>query len=217
MTFSGERRKKERVTQIKMKIEATDLHIVGTLLLQSPIFKHYFVDLSEEPHKDEQTAIEIFSHYHYPETFECFVKAFQAYCREKQSVGTQQPEKPSAATDTSEPRGDPREKRMWEERPIRVFPVRHVSVLPPFRKRKAEKEKFNVAEFLLQKKRSHQTFAMKLQSDEEVQEKLNENGETLAKKKKGLLAEGMLRKLAELIESLNQIQTYKLLNIRYEQ
>lgn len=191
------------------------------------VFQHYFVDLSEEKHPDsvkEEQAKTLFEKYRYPETFENFVTKFQAWCNEKKAKRLQTSEACSQATECHSVQTEP--SSFMETTPTvaidenQIFhwsPIVHrrVTVVPPFRKRKRCKEEFNSVEFLLQKKKTDDVFSLKFQSDEDVQEELLAV-QTTEKKKMSLLADGVLRKIAEQIELVNQMYDYRLLDIYYE-
>lgn len=111
-----------------------------------------------------------------------------------------------------------RERSLQMMSPIRksfesVF--RHaVLVVPPQKKRKREKEMFDIANFLVENKRNNEAVALTFLSDEEVQEEIL--SDDLEKKKISLLFEGFLEKIADLIELLNLTYNFRILDIHYE-
>lgn len=173
------------------------------------VFKHYLIDLSSEKHPDPQADIQarrIFSTYGYPDDFDAFVETFQTLCREKkekrcESVQTE----PVQALREVETEDYPL-YRDWQHR---------VSVVPPFRKRRRVETGFNAVDFLLQKRKHEETFSLKLHSDDDVQETLS-GLQTTEKKKSNLLGEGVLRKVAQLVELLNRTCDYRILEVDYD-
>lgn len=204
--------------------------MVNTLLSDNyEVFKHYFIDLSEEPHPDPAKADQaktLFQKYHYPDSFEIFVAKFQTWCKKEKEKRLQTTESCSQTTETRPVQTEPSHWIETERQPtvaidenqiFRYTPIvpRRVTVVPPFRKRKRGKEEFNAVDFLLQKKKSNEGFSLKFQSDEDVQEELLAV-KTTEKKKMSLLTDGVLRKIAEQIELLNQLYDYRLLETCYE-
>lgn len=177
-------------------------------------FSYYFIDLNPpESHPNPelaQVAKDIFKEYNKTETFEEFVKKFQEACKAKKEK-----RKHGACTQTPDPIEPNQDLPSVEmDKVYNWNPPRRVSVLPPFRKRRRTPS-FNVVDFLVQKKKSDEVFSFKLQTDETVQEVLS-TLETTEKKKMSLLADGVLRKIAEHVELLNQMYDYRMLQINYE-
>lgn len=189
------------------------------------VFRYYFIDLKEEKHPDttiEEKATEIYNSYGQRDTFHQFVKNFQKGCKEKKEKRVKKNEActPPAEDARTEPNRLMESSRlhsveMDEYEIYKWSPHRRVSVVPPFRKRRRVPATFNVVEFLVQKKKSDEVFPFKLQSDEDVQEVLS-TLETTEKKKMSLLADGVLRKIAEHVELLNQMYDYRILQVEYE-
>lgn len=176
------------------------------------VFSYYFIDLeSPDTHPDPQVAEEVFKNYNTKLNFKEFVKTFQEACKAKKEK-----RKNEACTQTADPIEPNQDQRSVETDKIYNWnPQRRVSVLPPFRKRRRAPPTFNVVDFLVQKKKSDEVFSFKLQTDENVQEVLSAL-ETTEKKKMSLLADGVLRKIAEHVELLNEMYDYRILQVDYE-
>lgn len=177
-------------------------------------FRHYFVDLKEEPHPNPTLAKKaktLYSQYQLKETFETFIQKFQEECRKRKEKRESQKE--TCVQTESLGGNDTRSVEVTEQDLYR--PHRSVSVVPPFRKRKRIQATFNVVDFLIQKRKNDEVFSFKLQSDEDVQEELSRL-QTTENKKMSLLANGILRKMAEQIDLMNQMYDYRLLQVDYE-
>lgn len=84
---------------------------------------------------------------------------------------------------------------------------------PSVRKRK---EEFNVVNFLMDKKMNQDYYPLTFQSEEEMQDFITTIDSCPDKKRLDLLAEGVLRKIAEHLETLNRVCNYRIMNVYYE-
>lgn len=84
---------------------------------------------------------------------------------------------------------------------------------PSVRKRK---EEFNVVNFLMDKKMNQDYYPLTFQSEEEMQDLISTIDSCPDKKRLDLLAEGVLRKIAEHLETLNRVCNYRIMNVYYE-
>lgn len=192
-----------------------DLRVVNALMLEnSEIFKHYLVDLSKEPHPDPTKAAEaknIFRKYGHPSPFECFLADYRKYCQDKKSKEStvQTVNEPEIEVSIALPDSPDVEGRAFD-----LEPKRKIHVLPPFRKKRRRKEGFDVAQFLLRKKRSEEVTRLKFLADEDIQENVSRITE---KEKVDLLIEGVFRNISNQIELLNQTCGYRILEVYYEE
>lgn len=92
---------------------------------------------------------------------------------------------------------------------------RTVNINPSFRN-KRRKEEFDPLKFLIDRKLNHDFYSLTFQSDEEVQEEMTIINSFTDKKRLNLLADGVLRKIAEHLENLNRIYNYQILDVHYE-
>lgn len=200
--------------------------VVKMLLNQNyDVFRHYFIDLKEGKHPDtsiEEKANNIYKSYGQRDPFDEFVRKFQKGCKEKKEKRINKNEASTHSSQAVQTESnclmEPSRLHSVEMDEYEIYkwsPHRRVSVVPPFRKRRRVPTPFNVVEFLVQKKKSDEVFPFKLQSDEDVQEVLFAL-ETTEKKKMSLLADGVLRKIAEHVELLNQIYDYRILQVDYD-
>lgn len=90
-----------------------------------------------------------------------------------------------------------------------------VNINPSFRKRR-RKELFDVVAFLFNKKLEQEYYSLEFQSDNDIHDELTVINSSPYKKKLNLLADGILRKIAEYGENLNRIYNYRMLDIHYE-
>lgn len=181
------------------------------------VFRHYFIDLKEGDPSDEnikKIALQIYEKYGHPEKFDNFVKRFQKLCKEKREERLKKSEE--CTQHSRDTQTEPPVYTVNEQEIYTWSPHRRVSVVPPFRRRRRSPVTFNVVDFLLQKRKSDEVFSFKLQLDEDVQEVLS-NLQMTERKKMSLLADGVLRKIAEHIELLNQEYDYRILHVDYEQ
>lgn len=84
---------------------------------------------------------------------------------------------------------------------------------PSVRKRK---EEFNVVNFLMDKRVNQDYYPLTFQPEEEMQDLLTTIASCPDKKRLDLLAEGVLRKIAEHLETLNRVCNYRIMNVYYE-
>lgn len=84
---------------------------------------------------------------------------------------------------------------------------------PSVRKRK---EEFNVVNFLMDKRVNQDYYPLTFQPEEEMEDLLTTIASCPDKKRLDLLAEGVLRKIAEHLETLNRVCNYRIMNVYYE-
>lgn len=92
---------------------------------------------------------------------------------------------------------------------------RTININPSFRNRKRNEE-FDPLKFLMDKKGNQDYYSLQFQSNEDVQDELAIINSSSDKKRLNLLADGVLRKIAEHLENLNRIYNYRLLEVHYE-
>ena len=200
--------------------DEVDERIAETLLLEnSDVFRYYLVDLNETPSDKHKEAEKIFKKYNYPSTLDEFLKAYRKWCKDKQN----QP----ASREISGKESFILAEEEYPQNVMECFPQTvtesrfsfepafRYRVDPPFRKRKRQRYEFNAVDFLVGKKRNDEVVSLTFQTDEDIQDKLVVS-EVTEKKKLGLLADGLLRKIADQIELLNQMYNYRILDIHYE-
>lgn len=78
------------------------------------------------------------------------------------------------------------------------------------------KEEFNALNFLMDKRINQDYYPLTFQSEEDVQDLLITIESCPDKKRLDLLAEGVLRKIAEHLETLNRVCNYRIMNVHYE-
>lgn len=86
----------------------------------------------------------------------------------------------------------------------------------PFFRNKRRKEEFDPLKFLMDKKVNQDCYSLEFQSDEDVEEELAIMNSSSDKKRLNLLADGVLRKIAEHLENLNGNCNYRILEVHYE-
>lgn len=92
----------------------------------------------------------------------------------------------------------------------RILPL---NFTPSTRKRK---EEFDAVQYLMYKKVNQDYYPLTFQSEEDVQDLLTTIESCPEKKRLDLLAEGVLRKIAEHLETLNRVCNYRLMDVHYE-
>lgn len=88
-----------------------------------------------------------------------------------------------------------------------------LNLTPTMRKRK---EEFNALNFLMDKRVNQDYYPLTFQPEEDVQDLLTTIESCPDKKRLDLLAEGVLRKIAEHLETLNRVCNYRIMNVYYE-
>lgn len=78
------------------------------------------------------------------------------------------------------------------------------------------KEEFNALNFLMDKKINQDYYPLTFQPEEDIQDLIFTIESSPDKKRLDLLAEGVLRKIAEHLETLNRVCNYRLMNVYYE-
>lgn len=92
---------------------------------------------------------------------------------------------------------------------------RTVNINPSFRNKK-RKEEFDPLKFLMDKKLTQDCYSLEFCPYEDVEEEIALINSSSDKKRLNLLADGVLRKIAEHLENLNRIYNYRILDVHYE-
>lgn len=92
---------------------------------------------------------------------------------------------------------------------------RTVNINPSFRNKK-RKEEFDPLKFLMDKKLNQDCYSLEFTSNEDVEDEVAIINSSSDKKRLNLLADGVLRKIAEHLENLNRIYNYRILEVHYE-
>lgn len=92
---------------------------------------------------------------------------------------------------------------------------RTVNINPSFRNKK-RKEEFDPLKFLMDKKLNQDCYSLEFSPNEDVEEEIALINSSSDKKRLNLLADGVLRKIAEHLENLKRIYNYRILEVHYE-
>lgn len=110
---------------------------------------------------------------------------------------------------------DYREEEICTDRIFDPAARRTLNVNPSFRNAR-RRGQFNAFKFLSQKKGAQEYERLQLRAEEDVHDHLDAVGASADKRRLDLLAEGVLRKIAEYLETLNKSFDYRLLDVNYE-
>lgn len=92
---------------------------------------------------------------------------------------------------------------------------RNVSVRSSFRNRR-RREEFDCLKFLMDKKTNQDYCLLEFQPDDELEEEMSAMRSSPDRKRIELLADGVLRRIAEQLEYLNRTNGYRMMDVHYE-
>lgn len=92
---------------------------------------------------------------------------------------------------------------------------RHYSINPFFRNTR-RKEEFDAVEFLADRKKQQKYYTLTFESEEDIEIEWASMRSDPDRKRIELLADGVLRKIAEHLENLNRVNNYSMLVVHYE-